>query len=291
MISFSAHNIPVQGGAIGSLRLNSAYKNAAALIWINGGPGGTYVDENHSIGAVTQDRDVILYDQLGSHHSPAAFDASLTSMPRFVEELKTVFDYHGIDQAILLGHSFGGSVAVDFALQYPDRVKAAIFSSPLLSTPRWIDDANLLLSQMPLKERDIIQRQLQHNDVEEAVYEAAERVFYNRHLCRLDPWPERLLQGFSKSNREIYRAMWGISEFTCTGTLKDYDRFPDLAQLSMPVFLTCGRYDEATPETIGDAARKIKGAQFQVFEQSSHTPAYEEPETYISAMRGFTNGL
>lgn len=291
MISFSSHQIAVQGGVIGSLCLNGPDKNAAPLIWINGGPGGTYLDEHHSIGAMAQDRDVILYDQLGSHHSPAAFDMSLTPMPRFGEELKIVLDYHEIEKAILLGHSFGASVAVDFALQYPERVKAAIFSSPLLSTPRWIEDANILLSQMPQKERDIIRRQLQHNDVEEGVYEAAERVFYNRHLCRLDPWPERLLRGFSKSNREIYRAMWGISEFTCTGTLKDYDRFPDLARLSMPVFLTCGRYDEARPETIEDAAQKIKGAKFHVFEQSSHTPVYEEPGAYIAAMRGFTNGL
>jgi proline-specific peptidase len=283
----SEHKIPVEGGIIGSVRVDLSGVTNIPLIYINGGPGGTYLDEKHGITKLAGTRDVILYDQLGSYHSPAAFDLSLTPMERFVEELKTVLDHYALEKAILLGHSFGGSVAADFALTYPDRCEGVILSSPLLSTPRWIDDANILLDQMPEKERNIIRRQLEYGDVEVSLYEQAERLFYNRHLCRLNPWPERLLQGFSKSNKALYEAMWGISEFTCTGTLKNYDRFEDLRHLRMPVLLTCGRHDEARPETLALAAGKIKNAKLTVFEKSSHTPLLEETDTYLAEMQNF----
>lgn len=287
-VSSVFNHIPVDGGTVGSVRLSvdNGNKNIP-MVLINGGPGGTFLDENHSLGKVAPDRDVILYDQLGSLHSPAKFDMSLTPIERFVAELKAVLDYYGIEKANILGHSFGGTVAADFVLTHPDRVHSVMFSSPLLSTPRWIEDANYLLSQLPEKERDIIQRKLSGEDIDDEIYNAAEKVFYYGHVCRLDPWPERMKEGFANGNKEIYRAMWGISEFTCTGTLKNYDRLSDLKAISMPALFTCGRYDEARPETIEEAAKSVKGALFHVFEHSSHLPIWEEPAEFIGTVRGF----
>ncbi|PZO82588.1 MAG: proline iminopeptidase [Micavibrio aeruginosavorus] len=287
-MKFSTGHIQSGDGSIGFLRFKCEKEEGGVqLVFVNGGPGGTYLDENHGIRDLAKDRDVVLYDQLGSYHSPAAFDISLTPMPRFVAELKDVLDGHKFKKAIILGHSFGGTIAADFALTYPDRVAGLILSSPLLSTPRWIEDANRLLRELPLKEQQVIAARLRGENVDEAEYDAAEKIFYSRHLCRIDPWPERMLEGFSKGNKEIYQAMWGLSEFTCTGTLKDYDCFPRLRELRMPVMLVCGRYDEATPETVGDAAAEITNATFVVMENASHCPLYEERETYLSAISTF----
>lgn len=283
------NHISVPDGVVGSVCLNAGMHNIdrVPLVLVNGGPGGTFLDENHRLGVVAEDRDVILYDQLGSFHSPAPFDMRLTKMERYVDELESVLDYYDIEKANILGHSFGGTVAADFVLAKPDRVNAVMFSSPLLSTPRWIEDANLLLSQLPQAEQDIIKSKLAGDDVDQEKYDAAEKVFYSRHVCRLDPWPERMLEGFSKGNKELYRAMWGLSEFTCTGTLKDYDRIQDLKDIALPALFTCGRYDEARPETIGEAAAGAQGAEFHVFENSSHLPIWEEPAEFIGTVRAF----
>lgn len=284
----SKSHISIEGGVIGSVRIFCDKEEAGfPVVYVNGGPGGTYLDDHHGIRDLAAGRDVVLYDQLGSYHSPAQFDMSLTPMPRFVAELKHVLDAHGLEKAIVLGHSFGGTIAVDFALTHPQLVAGLILSSPLLSTPRWIEDANALLRQLPPKEQAVIAARLRGEAVEAADYDAAEKMVYGRHLCRIDPWPARLLEGFSKGNKEIYQAMWGLSEFTCTGTLKDYDCFPRLHELRMPVMLVCGRYDEATPETIGDAAAKIPDAEFIVMENASHCPLYEDREAYLAAISFF----
>jgi proline iminopeptidase len=282
--------IHITNGTVGAVRIASG-SSKTPLVYINGGPGGTFLDENHGISALSNDRDIILYDQLGSFHSPAPFDLSLTPMERFVDELQSVLDYYELEQAVLLGHSFGGSVAIDFCLTHPDRVDAVIFSSPLISTPLWLDDANYLLSKMPDREREIIEAELKHGNADPEEFKAAEKLFYQRHLCRLDPWPDRLLQSFEKSNGELYRAMWGISEFTCTGTLKNYDRFSDLKHLEMPVLLTCGRYDEFRPQTMERCAARIKNVTTAVFENSSHTPLLEEKDVYLASINRFLNGL
>lgn len=281
------HQIQIQGGIIGAALLPSKEGDNTPLIYINGGPGGTYLDEDASIGGLSLKRDVVLYDQLGSYHSPATFDIAHTPMERFVSELEAVRAHFGFEEVILLGHSFGGTIALDYALAHPKHVAGLILSSPLISTPRWIEDANHLLGEIPEKERRIIRHALAGEAVDSEAYDAAERVFYNRHLCRLNPWPARLLESFTKGNKEIYNAMWGRSEFTCTGTLKAYDRFLDLHHLKMPVLLTCGRYDEARPQTMAEAAEKITDAQLVVFEESSHTPIYEEKELYLSVMNNF----
>lgn len=281
------HKIPVGDALIGSVRLDSGQEFATPLININGGPGGTFYDEHHGLSALSNERDVIFYDQRGCYHSPATHDLNHTDMKNFVEELNEVMGYYNLDKAILLGHSFGACVAIDFALAYPDKVEILILSSPLLSTPRWIKDANILLDDMPEKERSIIQKRLGGEEVDDKEYDAAEMLFYKRHLCRLDPWPERMVKGFSKSNKDIYQTMWGISEFTCTGTLKNYDRMEEFKSFSMPVLLTCGRYDEARPETIMDAAALIKNCQTKIFENSSHAPIYEEREIYLDTIRNF----
>jgi proline iminopeptidase len=85
--------------------------------------------------------------------------------------------------------------------------------------------------------------------------------------------------------------MWGVSEFVCTGTLKDYDRFPDLHRLSMPVLLTCGRYDEATPETMAEASAIIPRSRLHIFEKSAHLPMAEETEIYCRVIKEFADSL
>lgn len=106
-------------------------------------------------------------------------------------------------------------------------------------------------------------------------------------MCRLDPWPDDLKDSLNNLNLEIYKTMWGPSEFTMTGNLKDFNRVNDLRNLKMPVLITCGRFDEATPQTLKKVSQKIPNGQLVIFEKSAHLPHLEEPGRYLQTLRDF----
>lgn len=294
MFTETTRKISVPGGEVTVIACipEDAEKRARTpLIVVHGGPGGNHDVHKHYYGSTAHDRPVYFYDQLGSAASPAPFSENLTVLDRFIEELHAILDSQGIEKAIVLGHSFGGAIAADFALAHPERTAAVIFSSPLLSTPRWIADQQRLLAAMPPEIQDTIRNHLEAGTTGDPAYQAAEKEIYKRHYCRLEPWPEIVEASNKKTNVEVYVAMWGVSEFVCTGTLKDYDRFSDLHRLSMPVLLTCGRHDEATPETMAEASALIPDSRLHVFEHSGHLPMAEETENYCRVITSFMSSL
>jgi len=120
-------------------------------------------------------------------------------------------------------------------------------------------------------------------------YEEAVLFFYKRHLCRVDPWPDWVVQCFEalEANPEVYHAMNGPSEFHVIGTIKDWEITSELGQIQVPTLLFCGRYDEVTPASVEVAHRAIAGSEFVVMEESSHMAQAEEPEATLELVRGF----
>ena len=115
--------------------------------------------------------------------------------------------------------------------------------------------------------------------------------YYKIYLSRSDPWSPDLLATFEGFNTNMYGYMWGPSEFTATGTLRNYNREPDLAKLDLPVLFTVGRYDEAAPETVQHFQSLVPGAEIQIFEESAHLTMLDEPDTYAEAIRSFLNNV
>lgn len=118
-------------------------------------------------------------------------------------------------------------------------------------------------------------------------YEAASTEFYRRHVCRLDPWPNSLMRTFEQLNHAIYGRMQGPNEFVINGIHKDYDLTPRLPEITVPTLFTCGRYDEMRPEDTGWYASLVPGAEFVVFEESSHMAHLEEPGRCQQVLRDF----
>jgi len=118
-------------------------------------------------------------------------------------------------------------------------------------------------------------------------YESAMMEYYRRHLCRLDTWPECLLKTFEVMATPVYNFMWGPSEFTLTGTLKETDLTPNLAYIKVPVLYTCGEFDEATPSTVRHFRNQTKEATIKVFPGASHSHHLEAEEDYIATVRSF----
>ncbi|MAH05187.1 MAG: hypothetical protein CL561_06495 [Alphaproteobacteria bacterium] len=280
----------VDGGEVGYRYYephNEAYKKRAPLMLIHGGPGGSHIGMYDALNKLADTRPVIGYDQLGSYLSPAKVTTSLMQVERFAEEPRYLLDHLNVDKAVLLGHSWGGVIIGEFALKYPDRVAGLVFSAPLLSTQRWVDDCNGLLAQLPLEMQKTIRECEANGTTDSDAYKAADEFFGKRHFCRASRKPSSVAASAKRSNREIYNKMWGPSEFTHSGTLGDYDLFPRLNQITAPTMFICGEYDTATPATMKDAQAEVQGAKLHVVPNAGHACITDGYKNYTTALKSF----
>lgn len=260
------------------------------LITLHGGPGFTS-SGFEVFEAFEPERPVILYDQLGAGNSDRPDDLSLWQLDRFVEELGQIRASLGLDEVHILGHSWGTMLAAAYLLTKPSGVKSVIFSSPCLSAPLWAKDQAAYLKELPQDLQDVIARCEAEGKTDSEEYQHAMKVYYKRHLCRLDPWPPEMESGSKKANLKVYNTMWGPSEFCATGNLKEFDVTSRLHEIHIPTLFLCGRYDEATPQTTAHYQSLIPDAKLHIFEESAHKGYIEEPEEYLQVVRDFLKSV
>jgi proline-specific peptidase len=154
---------------------------------------------------------------------------------------------------------------------------------------QWVEEANRLREQLPPDVQATLKRHEAAGTTGDPEYEAAVEVFYHRHVCRPDPYPECVSRSFAgiAANPEVYHTMNGPSEFHVVGNLKSWDIRDRLGEIRGPVLLTSGRHDEATEAIMGTVHRGIRGSEWVVFENSSHTSHAEEPERYNAVLGEF----
>jgi proline iminopeptidase len=277
--------VEVTGGRVW-YRIAGEDREGLCLLCLHGGPGFTH-DSVTSLEGLASDRPVVFYDQLGSGRSDRPGDPSLYRLERYVDEVMRVRDELGLARIHLLGHSWGGGLAVAYALAGHPGIESLILASPLVSTAKWLEDAGRLRSALPQEIRQTLDRHEEAGFTECPEYVEATMAFYHRHLCRLDPWPDELERGFAGMGSDVYETMWGPTEFHATGNLLHLDLAPRLGDLTVPVLFTCGRYDEATRETVASFRDAVDGAELEVFEESSHTAHLEERDRYLETVRSF----
>jgi proline iminopeptidase len=268
-------------------RVVGANRKKIPLLLLHGGPGASH-DYLEPLEPLSDERPVIFYDQLGSGNSDRPDDRSLWTIKRFVEELEHVREALQLHEVHILGQSWGTMLGVDYVLaKAPQGVTSLILSGPCLSAARWSTDQKAYLSEFPEAIRRVIQDSEASGDFSSSGYQEAMKQYYKRHVCRLDPWPECLTRTFEKLGHAVYEYMWGPSEFTVTGLLKDYDRTARLKEISIPTLFTCGRYDEATPDTTTYYHTMLPGSEIAVLEGASHEHHIERPEQYMQIVRSF----
>ena len=278
--------IPVTGGNIWYKIVGENRKKIPLLI-LHGGPGAPH-DYLEPLEALSDERPVIFYDQLGCGNSDRPRNISLWTVERFVNELEQVRTYLGLDKMHLLGQSWGTMLAVDFIIaKKPKGVESLILSGPCLSSSRFISDQKIYLLELP----DTLQRIISEGEASGCFgskeYQDAMMTYYKIHMCRLDPWPDCMNRTFEKFGTEVYEQMWGPSEFTITGTLKDYEREDMLKKISVPTLFTCGRYDEATPSSTAYYHSMLPGSEIVIFEDASHQHHLEKTGEYLEVVRNF----
>jgi proline iminopeptidase len=163
-----------------------------------------------------------------------------------------------------------------------------VLASTSASIPQFVAEAERLKAALPPALSHTLQRYEAAGDFHHPDYKAAVREFYQRHLCRLDPWPEPLRRSARNlTDNAVYETMGGPNEFIMSGNLKDWDRIERLGEMTVPTLITVGRYDEMTPTCAETMHRRLPRAQMQVFEQSSHMAHLEEPERYLQVVADF----
>ncbi|MEN6487442.1 MAG: proline iminopeptidase-family hydrolase, partial [Smithella sp.] len=219
------------------------------LLVLHGGPG--FLSMPREICDLADERPVIFYDQLGCGRSDRPSDTSLYTVSNYVRELARVREVLGIEQLHLMGFSWGAMLAAEYILRNrPRGVTSLILCGPLLSTPFWERDQRNHISHMPTEAIRVIAAAEASKFYTED-YQRVMMDYYRSHVCRLNPWPTDLTEAVEKLNMDVYLTMWGPSEFTVTGELKDTDLLPRLKEIRQPTLLTCGEHDEAAPETVG----------------------------------------
>lgn len=280
--------LDVPGGRVWYRRMGGG--PGIPLLAVHGGPGGTSC-RFAALAPLADERPVIYYDQLGSGRSDHPADTTLWTVARFVEELEAVRRGLGLDSLVLLGHSWGGALVAEYLLTAPrPAVRAVIFSSPLLSTPRWIADANALRAAMPAPLREALDRHERAGTTDHPEYQAATDSFYARHVSRIRTPPEPACAGVA-GNDTIYRQMWGPTEFRSTGSLRTWDRAADLDDISIPALLVAGEFDEARPATLAEFAATMRNARVVTIPGAAHGTYREQPAEYQGAVRAFLRGV
>jgi len=207
----------------------------------------------------------------------------------FKDELVDLTRELGIaDRYAVVGQSWGGMLGMEHALDHPAGLRGLVVADSPASIPLWVAEANRLRADLPADVQETLTKHEAEGTTDSAEYEEATRVFYDRHLCRV-PWPDYVERSFTKMAEDptVYHTMNGPSEFHCIGSLKTWDITDRLHEISTPTLLVSGRYDEATPHIVEQIHARIPGAQWRIFEESSHMPHVEEQEGFLESVEAF----
>jgi proline-specific peptidase len=259
------------------------------LLCLHGGPGASH-DYLESLGAMAKrGRQVIFYDQLGCGNSDQPNNPSLWKVPLFVEEVGVVRRALGLDRLHLLGQSWGGMLAMEYALTQPVGIASLTIASSPASMIQWVAEANRLRGGLPADVQAVLQRHEAAGTTSSSEYQSAMMDFYRLHLIRVDPMPDAVARTFAKLERnpQVYQTMNGPSEFHVVGNLKNWDITAKLPEIKVPTLVTSGRHDEATPLIAETVHRGIRGSEWVMFENSSHMAHVEEADRYMMVLDEF----
>jgi proline iminopeptidase len=228
------------------------------------------------------------YDQLGCGHSDRPDDLSLWTVERYRDEVEAVRRALGLERFVLYGHSFGGMLALEYALAYPQYLDALVVSNMTAGVKAYVAYATELRARLP---KDVVAKLDAFDakrDWHNPEYEELLRgTLYQEHICRLDPWPEPVERSFGMMNAAIYETMQGPDEFNIVGRYKDWDRWADLHRIDVPTLLLGARHDTMSPADLRRMATLMPRARAVIVDHGSHMAMYDDQRAYFAALVGF----
>ncbi|MEU8971046.1 proline iminopeptidase-family hydrolase [Streptomyces monashensis] len=268
----------------------------APVVVVHGGPGSTH-DYLLPLARLAQEgRPVVHYDQIGnggSSHLPGR-GPEFWTVELFLAELDNLLRQLGIaDGYVLFGQSWGGLLVAEHAAARPAGLRGLVIANSPASYPLWLEEMAVLRAQLPPGVNETLLRHEAAGTTSSEEYYEAMTPFYEKHVCRLKPWPREYQASFYEvyNDPTVYYAMNGPSEFHVIGSLKDWGVEDRLPEISVPTLVLSGRHDEATPKTVRPYQELIPDARWVIFENSSHLPHLEEPEAFFEVMTEYLKSL
>ena len=264
------------------------------LLLLHGGPGSTHEYFECMENFLPKEGiEFIYYDQLGSAYSDQPEDPSLWDLERFVDEVEQVRKVLSLnkDNFYLLGHSWGGWLAIEYALKYKENIKGLILSNTMASNPDYGKYADeVLAKQMDPVVLEKIRKLEEKSDFENPQYmELLIPNYYEKHLCRMPSaqWPDPLLRAFNKLNSQVYVLLQGPSEFGISGKLELWDRTSEINKIKVPTLTIGAKYDTMDPDHLKWIASEVENGSFLYCPNGSHMCMYDDQITYMNGLIKF----
>jgi proline iminopeptidase len=234
---------------------------------------------------------VVLYDQLGCGRSELPKNKALFTIERAVEDLEGLRKELDLGKIHLLGSSYGGLLAIAYALKYQQHLKSIISVSGIDSVPLAIREMEVMKSRLPEETKVTMDKYASLGDYDNPEFQKAMLVFYKKHFCRLDEWPEELLYSLQHVSRDVALTMNGPTEFDIIGNIRYWNVTRELGKIAVPTLVTCGRYDEVSPKVARSIHRGIKGSKLVQFSKSAHMAMWEERAKYMRTVAKFLDTI
>ncbi|MEK7257453.1 MAG: proline iminopeptidase-family hydrolase, partial [Bacteroidota bacterium] len=251
------------------------------VLLLHGGPAATheYMESFESF-LPAEGWEMYLYDQLGSYYSDQPKDSSLWTTARFVEEVEQVRQALGLDNSnfYLLGNSWGGILALEYALKYQQNLKGLVISNMMSSAPLYDKYAEEVLAKQmdPKVLAEIMALEAKSDFANPRYMELLLPNFYAKHLCRLPEWPDAVNRTFEHVNGEIYTLMQGPSEFGIAGRLETWDVSADLPKITVPTLMIGATHDTMDPEHMKWMSTQVKKGRYLHCPDGSHMSMWDD---------------
>ncbi|WP_310396506.1 proline iminopeptidase-family hydrolase [Hymenobacter sp.] len=268
------------------------------VLLLNGGPGATHEYFECMENFLPREGiEFIYYDQLGCGLSDNPKDTAMWSLPRYVEEVEQVRQALNLtkDNFYLLGHSWGGILAAEYAFKYQQHLKGLIISNMMMSCPAYGKYAQDVLGKQMKPEvlAEVRAIEARKDFANPRYMELLMPNFYAEHVLRLplDQWPEPVTRSLGKSNQSLYVTMQGPSEFGIAGKLATWDRTADLPKLTVPVLAIGGQHDTMDPAHMRMIATKVQRGNSLICPNGSHMSLYDDQQTYFTGLLKFLKSV
>ncbi|MFT4534305.1 MAG: proline iminopeptidase [Saprospiraceae bacterium] len=266
------------------------------VLLLHGGPGMTHEIYECFDGYFPQENiEYYYYDQLGSYYSDQPDDLSLWDLPRFVEEVEQVRIALGLDKSnfFLYGQSWGGILAMEYALKYQDNLKGLVISNMMASIPDYMKYSDEVLA--PKLPPDVLAEIMKYENAEdysnERYMELVVNHYYTRHIIRMDPenWPDPINRGFKHLNPDVYVTMQGPSEFGVKGdaTLKAWDVKDQLHKIKVPTLTIGAEYDTMDPKHMEWISSEVENGRYLHCPNGSHLCQFDDQQNFFKGLTKF----
>jgi proline iminopeptidase len=258
---------------------------ATPLVLLHGGPGYSsfYLK---SLEALSDERPVVIYDQLGAGKSDRVTDTTLFTIPHFVAELDSLRAHLGYERWHVLGHSWGTILGLEYYRAHPDRVASLTLASAAIDMPTWEKNVRRMIGTLSDSAQRAIKAREADGNFAAPDYQAANGEFMAKYVVRTAVGPD-IDSTLGTYNPAVYEYMQGPSEFTITGTIKRYNGTAFLRQVKVPLLFTVGEFDEAHPPTIRRQASLAPGAKVAVIPGAAHLTSWDNPSENTRVVREF----